>query len=48
MCKPFFRKMKTLLRLDFEVNCNVKEPYYTNEEKKILKYKPFVEHTDII
>ena len=31
MRKHFLCKMKTLLRLVFEVNCHAKEPYKINE-----------------
>ena len=34
MRKHFFRKMKTLLRLVFEVNCHAKKPYKINELNK--------------
>ena len=49
MCKHFFCKMKTLLKLVFEVNCHAKEPYKINSKtrRNILKYKSFVEHNDV-
>ena len=34
MYKHFFFKMKTLLKLVFEVNCHAKEPYNINELNK--------------
>ena len=50
MCKHLFCKMKTSFRLISEVNCHAKELYNLMSKtwKNILKYKAFVEHSDVI
>ena len=50
MCKHLFCKMKTSFRLISEVNCHAKELYNIMSKtwKNILKYKTFVEHSDVI
>ena len=51
MCKHFFCKMRTVLRMAFDVNCYAEEPCNINDysiKKNILKYRSFAEHSDVI